>query len=120
MFSFIQTESRGSLPPPPRRPRDSTAFCLSADSSPQGVDHLIISSDVVARGEAQTTGLLAPPGAPTMEQIGVPLFWQHLQAPNPIRVPQPRLSALKTDWLTEKGAGKGPRATLLAAGRLCG
>lgn len=55
-----------------------------------------------------------------MEQIGVLLFWQRLQAPHPIRVPQPRLSALKTDWLTEKGAGKGPRATLLAAGRLCG
>ena len=83
----------------PGGPRDSTALCLSADSSPQGAHHLIISSDVVDGGEAQTTGFLATPGGPTMEQIGVPLFWRCLQAPHPICVPQPRLSALKTDRL---------------------
>ena len=51
-----------------------------------------------------------------MEQIGVPLFWQCLQAPPPHRVPQPRLSALKTDWLTEKWGWQGAACHALDCG----
>lgn len=51
-----------------------------------------------------------------MEQIGVPLFWRCLQAPHSICVPQPRLSALKTDRLTEKRGGQGAACHSLGCG----